>query len=125
MKSLKGHPNVVSLLDHTILDMGRRKEAFLVMELCEKSLVNVLERRGAGYFEEKQVLMIFRDVCNAVLPCTASPHPLLIAENLLLGADGSWKLCDFDNISTNHKRFERPEEMGIEEDNIRKYTTPA
>jgi AP2-associated kinase len=34
-------------------------------------------------------------------------------------------LCDFGSISTNHKRFEKPEEMGIEEDNIRKYTTPA
>ncbi|GKC12762.1 AP2-associated protein kinase 1 isoform X1, partial [Tanacetum coccineum] len=27
--------------------------------------------------------------------------------------------------STNHRRFERPEEMGIEEDTIRKHTTPA
>jgi len=49
----------------------------------------------------------------------------LKAENLLLGSDGLWKLCDFGSISTNHKRFEKPEEMGIEEDNIRKYTTPA
>lgn len=49
----------------------------------------------------------------------------LKAENLLLGSDGLWKLCDFGSTSTNHKRFEKPEEMGIEEDNIRKYTTPA
>jgi AP2-associated kinase len=49
----------------------------------------------------------------------------LKAENLLLSSDGLWKLCDFGSISTNHKRFEKPEEMGIEEDNIRKYTTPA
>lgn len=49
----------------------------------------------------------------------------LKAENILLGSDGLWKLCDFGSISTNHKRFEKPEEMGIEEDNIRKYTTPA
>lgn len=49
----------------------------------------------------------------------------LKAENLLLGPDGLWKLCDFGSTSTNHKRFEKPDEMGIEEDNIRKHTTPA
>ncbi|KAL1802560.1 hypothetical protein ACET3Z_031207 [Daucus carota] len=129
MKSLKGHPNVVILCAHTIMDMGRTKEALLVMEYCEKSLVNVLESRGAGYYEEKQILAIFRDVCNAVfaMHCQSPPiaHRDLKAENLLLGSDGLWKLCDFGSISTNHKRFERAEEMGIEEDNIRKHTTPA
>jgi serine/threonine protein kinase len=49
----------------------------------------------------------------------------LKAENVLLGADGAWKLCDFGSVSTNHKRFDKPEDMGIEEDNIRKHTTPA
>ena len=49
----------------------------------------------------------------------------LKAENLLQGSNGSWKLCDFGSTSTNHKRFEKPEEMGIEEDIIRKHTTPA
>ncbi|XP_020965265.1 probable serine/threonine-protein kinase DDB_G0280111 [Arachis ipaensis] len=129
MKSLVGHPNVVTLHAHTIFDMGRTKEAFLVMEYCEKSLVSVLESRGAGYFDENQVLLIFRDVCNAVfaMHCQFPPiaHRDLKAENLLLGSDGLWKLCDFGSTSTNHKRFEKPEEMGIEEDNIRKYTTPA
>lgn len=129
MKSLRGHPNVVTLYAHTIIDMGRTKEALLVMEFCEKSLVNVLESRGAGYFDENQVLLIFRDVCNAVfaMHCHSPPiaHRDLKAENLLLGSDGLWKLCDFGSTSTNHKRFEKPEEMGIEEDNIRKYTTPA
>lgn len=129
MKSLKGHPNVVTLYSHTILDMGRTKEALLVMECCEKSLVNVLESRGSGYFDEKQILTIFRDICNAVfaMHCQSPPiaHRDLKAENLLLGSDGLWKLCDFGSASTNHKRFEKPEEMGIEEDNIRKHTTPA
>ncbi|CAJ1958381.1 unnamed protein product [Sphenostylis stenocarpa] len=129
MKMLLGHPNVVTLHAHAIFDMGRTKEAFLVMEFCERSLANVLESRGAGHFDEKQVLLIFRDVCNAVfaMHCLSPPiaHRDLKAENLLLSSDGSWKLCDFGSTSTNHKRFEKPEEMGIEEDNIRKYTTPA
>ncbi|KAH0981534.1 hypothetical protein GBA52_008711 [Prunus armeniaca] len=129
MKLLRGHPNVVTLHAHTFLDMGRTKEALLVMEFCDKSLVNVLESRGVGFFDEKQALAIFRDVCNAVFAMHSQSPPIahrdLKAENLLLGSDGLWKLCDFGSISTNHKRFERPEEMGIEEDNIRKHTTPA
>ena len=44
---------------------------------------------------------------------------------MLFRSDGAWKLCDFGSVSTNHKIFDRPEEMGIEEDNIRKHTTPA
>lgn len=129
MKVLKGHPNVVTLVAHTILDMGRRKEALLVMEFCAKSLVTVLENRGAAYFEEKQILLIFREVCNAVHAMHSQSPPIahrdLKAENVLLGADGAWKICDFGSTSTNHKCFDKPEEMGIEEDNIRKYTTPA
>ncbi|MBA0852221.1 hypothetical protein Goshw_002663 [Gossypium schwendimanii] len=129
LKSLQGHPNVITLYAHTILDMGRTKEALLVMEFCDKSLVNFLETRGTAYFEEKQILTIFLHICNAVfaMHCQSPPiaHRDLKAENILLGSDGLWKLCDFGSTSTNHKRFEKPEEMGIEEDNIRKHTTPA
>ena len=75
MKALRGHPNIVTLYAHTILDMGRTKEGYLVMEFCERSLVNVLENRGSGYFDEKQALAIFRDVCNAVfvMHCQSPP----------------------------------------------------
>lgn len=129
MKSLKGHPNIVTLYAHTILDMGRTKEALICMEYCEKTLVSALEGRGSGYLDEKQILMGFRDVCNALFAMHGQSPPIahrdLKAENILLGPDGLWKLCDFGSTTTNHKRFEKPEEMGIEEDNIRKHTTPA
>jgi AP2-associated kinase len=76
MKSLKGHANVVSLIGHAVLDMGRTREAMLLMEFCGKSLVSVLEARGANaYFEEKKAVLIFRDVCNAVfaMHCLSPP----------------------------------------------------
>lgn len=76
MKLLKGHPNVVTLCAHTIFDMGRTKEAILVMDYCEKSLVTMLENRGAGFLEEKQILTIFRDVCNAVFAMHCQSPPI-------------------------------------------------
>ncbi|KAF2601576.1 hypothetical protein F2Q70_00025233 [Brassica cretica] len=49
LKSLRGHPNVVTPYAHGILDMGTgKKEALLAMEFCGKSLVEVLESRGGG-----------------------------------------------------------------------------
>ncbi|RCV07077.1 hypothetical protein SETIT_1G215100v2 [Setaria italica] len=129
MNLLKGHPNVVTLVAHDVFDMGRTKEALLVMEFCEKSLVSAMESRGSGYYEEKKVLLIFRDACNAVFAMHGQSPPIahrdLKAENVLLGFDGAWKICDFGSTSTNHKCFNKPEEMGVEEDIIRKHTTPA
>ena len=76
MKLLKGHPNVVTLDGSAIFDMERTKEVVLLMEFCEKSLVSVLENRGAGYFEEKQILLIFRDVCNGIFAMHSQSPPI-------------------------------------------------
>lgn len=35
--------------------------------------------------------------------------------------ESSWKLCDFVSVSTNYQIYDRPEEMGIEEDNKEAY----
>lgn len=129
LKVLRGHPSIITLHAQAMYDMGRTKECFIVTDYCEKMMVEVLDSRGAGFFEEKQLLLMFRDICNAVyaMHCLSPPmaHRDLKAENLLLGSDGQWKLCDFGSISVNHKRFEKAAEMGIEEDIIRKHTTPA
>ncbi|MCO5552002.1 hypothetical protein L7F22_005510 [Adiantum nelumboides] len=129
LKAFRGHPNIITLEAQSMYDMNGTKECFLVMEYCEKTMVDVLNNRGAGHYEETQLLLMFRDVCNAVyaMHCQTPPvaHRDLKAENLLLGSDGQWKLCDFGSISTNHRRFEKAADMGLEEDIIRKHTTPA
>lgn len=79
-----------------------------------------------GLKELVQCALRYDTLWNVINVLLSSPFSRdLKAENLLLTSDGLWKLCDFGSTSTNHKRFEKPEEMGIEEDNIRKYTTPA
>ncbi|GBG63769.1 hypothetical protein CBR_g39313 [Chara braunii] len=128
MLVLKGHPNILTLHAHSVSDVGRGRECFLLLDYCDKMLVNVMERRG-GPFDERQLLLIFRDVCNAVFAMHSLNPPIahrdLKAENVLMSTDGTWKLCDFGSVSMKHKVFDRAEEMGVEEDNIRKHTTPA
>jgi AP2-associated kinase len=90
-------------------------------------------RKGSGQCSGEQRRCLLRGetdpshVPRYAMHCQSPPiaHRDRKAEIVLMGADGVWKLCDFGSTSTNHKRFERPEEMGIEEDIIRKHTTPA
>lgn len=57
--------------------MGGNREAMLLMEFCDRSLVSVLETRGrSAYFEEKKVVLIFRDVCNAVFAMHCQSPPM-------------------------------------------------
>lgn len=90
MKALRGHPNVVTLHAQVVYDLGRTKECFLVMEYCHKMLALVLENRGAGYYEEKQILLIFLDICNAVyaMHCQSPPiaHRFEIAPFFLVSS---------------------------------------
>lgn len=75
MKALREHPNVVMLHAQVVYDMGRTKECFLVMDFCDKMLATVLENRGAGFYDEKQILLMFREICNAVyaMHCQSPP----------------------------------------------------
>lgn len=45
----------------------------------------------------------------------------LKVENVFLGLDGVWKVCDFGSNFINYKYFDFLEEMGLEEDCIRKF----
>ena len=59
-------------------------------------------------------------MCSSDLPCRD-----VKAENVLLHPNGTWQLCDFGSASFKHGIFESAAEIGLEEEVIRKTTTPA
>jgi AP2-associated kinase len=73
---LKGHLKVVTLVAHDVFDMSRTKEALLLMEFCDNSLVSIMESRGNGYYKDKKALLIFRDVCDAVFSMHGQSPPI-------------------------------------------------
>ena len=79
MLQLRGHPNVVALHAHAFQDTPATggKECFLLLDYCDNMLVHVMDNLASKgqFFNEQQVLMIFRDVCNAVyaMHCQGPP----------------------------------------------------
>lgn len=52
-------------------------------------------------------------------------HRDLKAENVLQLADGVWVLCDFGSATTRAKVYQSTQDIAVEEEVIRKHTTPA
>lgn len=79
MLQLRGHPNVVALHAHSFQDTPATggKECFLLLDYCDNMLVHVMDSLASKgqFFNEQQVLTIFRDVCNAVyaMHCQSPP----------------------------------------------------
>eukprot|EP00899_Mesostigma_viride_P027447 jgi/Mesvir1/7888/Mv11821-RA.1 len=136
MEKLSSHPNIVRMVAHSIVETGGgpgrsgSTEYLMLLEYCDTSLVDVMNQEPARRFPEPQVVSIFHAVCSAVDHMHAQSPPIthrdIKAENVLRGAvDGVWKLCDFGSCVTRAKRYTTPDEIGMEEDVIRRTTTPA
>jgi len=127
---LPHHPNLVRYYGH-VLDKTENgaSEVVLLFELCSGGHLLDLLERNRGRLSEDQILLAFADICAAVevLHTMVPPiqHRDLKVENVLLGAGGAFKLCDFGSWSSEACNPSTMDKHGLSalQEQIDKYTT--
>ncbi|KAF7302871.1 Protein kinase domain-containing protein [Mycena kentingensis (nom. inval.)] len=106
MRLLKGHPNIVHLIDAAWHRMPNGLyEVFILMEFCPGGgIIDMMNRRLRERLTEAEILQIFVDVLEGVAYMHNSRPPLLHrdlkVENILQSSATSFKLCDFGSATT-------------------------
>ncbi|KAJ7157284.1 hypothetical protein C8R46DRAFT_1355639 [Mycena filopes] len=106
MRLLKGHPNIVHLIDAAWHRMPNGLyEVFILMEFCPGGgIIDMMNRRLRERLTEAEILQIFVDVCEGVAYMHNSRpallHRDLKVENILQSTATSFKLCDFGSATT-------------------------
>ncbi|XP_059472431.1 cyclin-G-associated kinase isoform X2 [Neocloeon triangulifer] len=136
LKKLNGHANVIQFMIAHQIEKSRTSHGMteyqIVTELCTGgSLIDVLNVRAGNPLPPITVCQIFWQTCKAIQHMHAQQPPIthrdLKIENLLIGANGQIKLCDFG--SATMKTF-HPDLMwsaaqrSLLEDEMAKFTTP-
>ncbi|KAG2160005.1 uncharacterized protein EDB93DRAFT_1112926 [Suillus bovinus] len=105
MRILKGHPNVVHLIDAAWHKMATGMyEVFILMEFCPGGgIIDMMNRRLRERLTEAEILHIFVDVCEGVAAMhnlrPALLHRDLKVENILQASNNVFKLCDFGSAT--------------------------
>ncbi|QRW22353.1 Serine/threonine-protein kinase [Rhizoctonia solani] len=130
MRLLRGHPNIVHLLDSASRPLPNgQHEVYILMEFCQGGgIIDMMNRRLRERLTEKDILQIFVDVCEAVA-CMHSLQPALLhrdlkVENILQASDTSFKLCDFGSAAPSKpKPPSTMEEIKLLEADLNRSTT--
>lgn len=128
LKLLK-HQHVISVVGSEKKNVGTHTEFYILMEYAEKSLLGMMQERHAENrrFSEKEVLRIFSDVVVAVAHCHSQNPPVahrdLKLENVLLGHDKLFKLCDFGSCIRSAYEPQNYRDCNAVEDEIERNTT--
>jgi len=135
LRKLSGHPNIIQYLSAAYIDKAKSGhgcgEYLLVTELCTGgSLVDVLTNRSSA-LPVDVICRIFWQTCRAVQHMHSQQPPVihrdLKIENLLVGADGSIKLCDFGSATTQCFQPDpawSANQRALLEEEMARYTTP-
>jgi serine/threonine protein kinase len=130
LEDLPQHQNIVKYYGHTSGRAdGGAQEVVLLFELCPGGHLLDLLTNSNGRLNEAKILSVFTEVCTAVglLHSRTPPvqHRDLKIENILLGADGKFKLCDFGSWSTDacNPGNMNKQQIAVLTDQIDRYTT--
>ncbi|XP_063218105.1 cyclin-G-associated kinase isoform X2 [Bacillus rossius redtenbacheri] len=135
LKRLSGHPNIIQFHSAAFIDKAKSGhgmgEYLLLTELCSGgSLVDVLSARSTA-LPPDVVCRVFWQACRAVQHMHAQTPPVshrdLKIENLLIGADGNIKLCDFGSATTLTYHPDpswSANQRSLLEEEVARFTTP-
>ncbi|GMM53721.1 serine/threonine protein kinase [Maudiozyma humilis] len=106
MKLLRGNRHVVSYIDSNAAKsttVEGNYEVFLLMEYCEKGgLIDFLNTRLKNRLRDDEILTIMSQTTQGVLAMHALQPPLIHRdikiENVLISANGDYKICDFGSV---------------------------
>lgn len=131
-KTVSGHPNIVSFIDYSYSKNRGAEgyEMFIIMEYCSRGgLIDFLNSRLESRPSEAEILAIFSDVCLGVAHLHSMKPPIahrdIKIENVLIGSNHSYKLCDFGSCTTKHflPNTKKLSEIQQIEEEINKFTT--
>lgn len=129
MRLLKGHPNIVHLIDAAWHKMPNGMfEVFILMEYCPGGgIIDMMNRRLRERLTEAEILQIFVDVCEGVAFMHNSRPPLLHrdlkVENILHSSPTSYKLCDFGSATTVTRPPTSMQDIRALEADLNRHTT--
>ncbi len=136
MKRLKGNRWIVLYIDSHAARLpggggggAAAYEVFLLMEYCPRaSLIDFMNTRLSHKLTEPEILAVMHDVTAAVAMCHHLRPPLLHRdikiENVLIAADGTYKLCDFGSAVGYAPPPLTPAAAAALRQDIMQYTTP-
>eukprot|EP00968_Pinguiococcus_pyrenoidosus_P019187 scaffold2041_cov251-Pinguiococcus_pyrenoidosus.AAC.9 len=130
-RQLAPHPNVVEFFGTHVVDIGRDWDYYILMEACRGNVAELVhaQYRQTRFLSQRNVLSILRDTLVALEFLHERPLPIahrdIKVENMLVGYDGTYKLCDFGSATTVHHTVTDTAKIPLIAEEISRNTTLA